>query len=168
MRVIFCDFDGVLRSVSSMIYNNRLKLMGLTDTPTHEALCPIACSNLEYVLETLQDVQVVVSSDWRKSRNLEALKKIFEENDILADRMIGTTPVAEDLYRGDEIQTYLKDHPEVTEFVIIDNEDGVKPYLDRLVQTNSSNGLTFTDAEKVIEMFGGKNEKEEDLKEELE
>jgi hypothetical protein len=158
MRVIFLDFDGVLRSVSSMIYNNRLKLLSLTDTPTHESFCPIASSNLQYILEERPDVQVVVSSDWRKNKTLKALQHIFKVNNILPERMIGTTPIAKDGYRGDEIKAYLKDHPEVTKFVIIDDHDGVKPYLKRLVKVDGRNGLTFTDADKVIEMLGGKYE----------
>lgn len=70
MRVIFCDFDGVLNSVASFIYNNRQNLLGLTDVPTHESFDPIACSNLQFILEELPDVQVVVSSTWRKTKTL--------------------------------------------------------------------------------------------------
>ena len=158
MRLLFVDFDGCLSSVASMIYNNRRNLAGLSDTPTHESFDPIACSNLQYILEELPDVQVVVSSTWRKYKTLAALQNIFKENNLLPERMIGTTPVSGDGYRGDEIESYLKDHLEVTKFVIIDDNSDMKPYMDRLVQTDSRNGLTFTDAEKVIAMLGGKNE----------
>lgn len=160
MRVIFLDFDGVMNSIGSMIYNNRLNLLGLTTTPTHESFDPVASSNLQYILEELPDVQVVVSSTWRKYKNLAALQKIFEINNILADRMIGTTPVTEEGYRGKEIESYLKDHPEITNFVIIDDDSDMQPYMHMLVQTNASNGLTFTDAERVMELLGGKNEEE--------
>jgi hypothetical protein len=160
MRVLFTDFDGVMNSVGSMIYNNRLRLLGLSDIPTHEAFDPIASSNLQYILEELPDVQVVVSSTWRKHKTLVALQKVFEVNRILPERMIGTTPVSEEGYRGKEIEQYLKEHPEVKSFVIIDDDKDLEPYMDRLVRTNSSNGLTFTDAQKVIELFGGTDEKE--------
>jgi hypothetical protein len=164
MRVIFLDFDGVLNSVGSFIYNNRLKLLGLTETPTHKSFCPVSCSNLEYILEECPDVQVVVSSTWRRNKTLEALKEILKVHHIMADRMIGTTPICASRYRGDEIKEYLDSHPEVTEFVIIDDDSDMKPYMDRLVKTENRNGLTFTDAEKVIEMFGGANEDKEDSK----
>src|ERR1035437_1351328 len=149
MRVIFLDFDGVLNSVGSFIYNNRLKLLGLTETPTHKSFCPVSCSNLEYILEECPDVQVVVSSTWRRNKTLEALKEILKVHHIMADRMIGTTPICASRYRGDEIKEYLDSHPEVTEFVIIDDDSDMKPYMDRLVKTENRNGLTFTDAEKV-------------------
>lgn len=161
MKVIFLDFDGCLNSVSSMIYNNRLLILGLTTTPTHESFNPIACSNLQYILEECPDVWIVVSSTWRKFKTIAALQEIFETNNILPDRMIGTTPVDPGRYRGKEIEMYLKDHPEVTEFVIIDDDSDMEPYMDRLVKIDGRNGLSFTDAEKVIEMFGGSNEKEQ-------
>ena len=159
MRIIFLDFDGVLNSISSFIYNTRMRKLGLSDTPTHQSFDPIAFSNLQYILEELPDVQVVVSSAWRKHKTLAALQKVFETNHLLPERMVGTTPVL-DGYRGKEIESYLKDHSEVTEFVIIDDDSDMKPYMDRLVKTSTRNGLTLTDADKVIEMFGGKNEKE--------
>ena len=160
MRVIFLDFDGCLNSVGSFIYNNRLVLMGLTKIPSYESFDPIACSNLQYVLEELPDVQVVVSSTWRKYKTLAALQEIFKTNNLLPERMIGTTPESEEGYRGKEIESWLKDHPEVTEFVIVDDDSDMEPYMDRLVKTDGRNGFTFTDAEKVIEMFGGKDEKQ--------
>ncbi len=155
MRILLVDFDGVLNSVGSFIYNNRMRLLGLSDIPTHESFDPIACSNLQYILEELPDVQVVVSSTWRKTKTLAALQEVFKTNHILPERMIGTTPIV-DRYRGKEIEAYLNEHPEVTEFVIIDDDSDMEPYLDRLVKTDSRNGLTFSDAEKVIEMFGKK------------
>jgi hypothetical protein len=161
MKVIFLDFDGVLNSVQSFIYHNRQVLLGLTDIPTHESFCPIASSNLQYILEELPDVQIVVSSTWRKYKTLKALQEIFKTNNLLPERMIGTTPVSKEGYRGTEIQEYLNAHPEITEFVIVDDDSDMKPYMDRLVKTNGRNGLMFTDAEKVIELFGGANEKED-------
>lgn len=161
MRVIMLDFDGVLNSVGSFIYNNRLYNAGLTTTPTHESFDPIACSNLEYILEELPDVQVVVSSTWRKYKTLVALQEMFKTCQLLPKRMIGTTPETKEGYRGKEIEMYLKSHPEVTQFVIIDDDADMEPYMGRLVKTDGRNGFAFTDAEKVIEMFGGSTEKPE-------
>jgi len=155
MRVFFLDFDGVLNSVGSFIYNNRLNLLGLTDISTHESFDPIACSNLQYILEELPDVQVVVSSTWRKHKTLHALQEMLKTNHVLPGRMIGITPISKDGYRGKEIEAYLKDHTEVTEFVIIDDDSDMEPYMDRLIKTDGKDGLTFSDAEKVIESFGG-------------
>ena len=158
MRAIFLDWDGVMNSVASIIYNNRMNLLGINKASTHPFFCPMASSNLQYILEELPDVQVVVSSSWRTKKTLASLQEVFRTNHILPERMIGTTPVSKSGYRGAEVEMYLKQHPEVTQFVILDNKSDLVPHMDRLVQTDSRNGLTFTDAERVIEMFGGKNE----------
>lgn len=166
MKILLCDFDGVLNSVGSFIYNNRMNLLGLTDIPTHESFCPIASSNLQYILEECPDVQIVVSSTWRKGKTLEALKHIFEVNHLLPERMIGTTPICKSRYRGDEIKEYLEAHPEVTDFVILDDDSDMKPYTSRLIKTDNRNGLTFSDAERVVEMFG-RTTNEEEIREEI-
>lgn len=160
MRVIFLDVDGVLNSVSSFIYNNRLRLLGLSQDFSHETLCPIACSNLQYILEECLDVNLVISSTWRKYNTIEELKEKLAECYICADRIVGVTPVDMDRYRGTEIKEYVDAHPEIKAFVILDDDSDMKPYMDKLVKVDSRNGLTFTDAEKVIEKLGGTNEKE--------
>ncbi len=160
MRVIFLDIDGCLNSVSSFIYNNRLRLLGLSDTFSHETLCPIACSNLQYILEECTDVQLVISSTWRKYNTIDELKEKLAACNVCSDRIIGVTPIDMDRYRGTEIKEYVDGHPEIKAFVILDDDSDMKPYLDMLVKVDSRNGLTFTDSEKVIEKLGGPNEKE--------
>lgn len=154
MKILFLDIDGVLNSVSSFIYNNRLNLLGLNKDFSHESLCPIACSNLQYVLEECPDVNLVISSTWRKFNTFEELKEKLDKCHVCADRIVGITPVDEDRYRGNEIQKYLSAHPEVTDFVILDDDSDMEPFMDKLVKADSRNGFLFTDAEKVIEMLG--------------
>jgi hypothetical protein len=161
MKVLFLDIGGILVTVGSMIHNNRLNLSGLTDKHSDKAFDPIAVSNLHYILEEVPGVEVVVSSSWRKDYTLEALQKIFDEHHIPGSFIVGTTPVLDKQPRGNEIALYLKHNPEITNFVIIDDDSDLEPYMDRLVKVNGKNGLTFSDAEKVIRKFGEKNEKED-------
>lgn len=156
MKVLFLDFDGVLNSVGSFIYNNRQNLLGLTKIRTNQSFCPVASSNLQYILEELPDVQIVVSSTWRKYKTIDVLKNFFESNNISSDRIVGVTPIDPDRYRGNEIREYLNSHPEVTNFVIVDDDTDMYPYLDNLVKTDSRDGLTFSKAERIVEMFGEK------------
>lgn len=161
MKVIFLDFNGVLQSVASIIYHNRRRVMGLENGSSIALFCPIACSNLEYILEECPDAWIVVSSSWRKNHTVQQLQEIFVENKMMPSRILDTTPDLEssdlkEKTRGAEIQAWLKNHPDVLDFVIIDDFNDMEPYKDRLVQVNSNNGLTFTDAEKVIEMMGRK------------
>lgn len=159
MKAIFTDINGVLVSVSSMVNNNRQFLAGLTDKTSDKALDPVAMSNLQYILEEVPDVEIIISSSWRKHYTLEALQEIFDQYNISGSFIVGTTPVLDSDYRGQEIALYLKYHPKITNFVIIDDKANLEPYMDRLVQVDGKNGLTFSDAEKVIQKFGESNEK---------
>jgi hypothetical protein len=160
MKALFVDIDGVLVSVSSMICNNRLNLLGLTNTVSSKVLDPVAMSNLQYILEEVPKVEIVITSSWRKHYTIEALQEMFDQYHISGSFIVGVTPVLENGYRGHEIALYLKYHPEITNFVIIDDGTDLAPFIDRLVQIDSKNGLTFSDAEKVIQKFGENNEKE--------
>ena len=159
MKVLFLDIDGPLVTVGSMIHTNRQKLLGLTDKLSHKAFDPIAASNLQYILEEVPGIEIVISSTWRKLYTLEALQEIFSEYNISPSFIVGVTPVLESRYRGQEIELYLKHNPEITNFVIIDDDSDMEPYMDRLVKVDGKNGLTFSDAEKIIQKFGENNEK---------
>jgi len=154
MKVIFLDIDGPLVTVGSMIHNNRLNLLGLSNSSSHKAFDPISMSNLKYILEEVTGVEIVISSTWRKLYSLETLQEMFDKYNIPASFIVGVTPILENGYRGQEVALYLKHHPEITNFTIIDDDKDLEPYMDRLVQVDGKNGLTFSDAEKVISKFG--------------
>lgn len=156
MKVLFLDIDGVLNSVGSAIYHNRNYCAGKFEESSLLKLDPICCSNLLYILEEVPDLKIVVSSTWRKYKELLSdFNRILDDLGINTyEKVTGTTPVSEDGYRGYEIDSYLKDHPEIKDFVILDDDSDMEPHMNRLVKTDSRNGLTFADAEKVIEMFG--------------
>lgn len=159
-KVIFADIDGVFVTVASMINNNRLHTMGLTDANSHKAIDPIAMSNLQYILEEVPGVEIVITSSWRKYYTLKALQEIFDQYHISPSFIVGCTPVLESGYRGHEIELYLKYHPEITNFLIIDDDTDLEPFMDKLIQVDGKNGLTFSDAEKAIQKFGENSEKE--------
>ena len=53
-----------------------------------------------------------------------------------------------------------KDVLENKRFIIIDDDSDMEPYMDRLVQTDARHGLMWKDADKAIEMLGGKDGKD--------
>jgi len=158
MKVLMVDIDGVLVTIGSMVHNNRLFLAGESNADSHKAIDPIAMSNLHYILEEVPGVEIVISSSWRKYYSLEDLQELFAKYGINGSFIIGTTPVLENQPRGHEIGLYLKHHPEITDFIIIDDDSDLEPYMDRLVQVDGKNGLTFSDAENVIKKFGENSE----------
>jgi hypothetical protein len=90
-------------------------------------------------------VRVVISSAWRVGMKfnllVDALAKACE---ISPSYFIGVTGrSARGPQRGHEIQAWLDAHPEVTTFMILDDDNDMvfTPLLDSLVQTSWSLGL---------------------------
>lgn len=133
MKVIFLDVDGVLNMHTSggmyALNKKRLRLIQ------------------KLVQET--GAFIVLSSTWRKFT--KALKKIsrvlsyrgIKILDITPD--FGNFPDKERRYRGHEIQYWLDHHPEVEQYVILDDDgDMLDSQLRNFVQTDGMIGLTET------------------------
>ena len=57
-------------------------------------------------------------------------------------------------HRGTEVQEWLDRHPEVTEYVIVDDvDDFFFTQYPRLVKTDESKGFTKENYEQVVKMF---------------
>jgi hypothetical protein len=119
--------------------------------------CPIACNNIRILTEKLPDVHYVISSSWRHGRTLDELRDILEEQcGIPRPRVEGTTPYSSPKgnERGHQIQEYLTSHPEITDFVIIDDDSDMVHLSDRLVHTTWLHGFQFGDLLQVFRLFG--------------
>lgn len=117
MKVLFLDFDGVLNSEASFRWEKRKKTIHIANT-----LSPIACSNLQHILEQDRDVKIVISSTWRKIHTMVELQNILNSYGVEAARIIGKTPLTFSGDRGREIRQWLEDNPNVTKYVIIDDD----------------------------------------------
>lgn len=158
MKIIFLDIDGVLNSVQSanMYYRMCIK----TGKPfgrramREDEFCPIACSNLRYILDEVPDVNIVVSSSWRIGRTLEELQTLLENIGVPKEKVISKTPRL-NTERGIEIDSWLMSfaHKENLEFVILDDDSDMAHLKDKLIQTDFRTGLTWIEVEKVIEAF---------------
>jgi hypothetical protein len=131
----------------------------------HHSFNIYACSNLLYILEKT-DAYIVVSSTWRHS-GLKNMKILLKQNGIPEDRVIGITTFKgipcdcseekkKDIQyrcsRGHQIEEYLKKNP-CDNFIILDDDADMGRLSNRLVQTNSYNGLLITEADKAISML---------------
>lgn len=177
MKLIFLDFDGVLNSTQS----NKMywRLGGRISFHVNDNhMCPIACSNLQHIYESVPDLHIVISSTWRKFYTFDELKGFLKDKcGIPEDRVIDVTPLhrgrkmsdyATHINRGDEIQDWLDKNtvvPEgsvlvpkytVEDFMIIDdNSDMVHLTETNFLQTDPMLGLTIKDANKIIDRFKG-------------
>ncbi len=77
--------------------------------------------------------KIVWSSSWRLFWDFEDAKQRFPEWGIEAE-LIGTTPSMAGP-RGNEIQAWLDNHPEVEAFIIVDDSTDMVHLRDRLVRT---------------------------------
>lgn len=153
MRVIFLDFDGVLNSEASLRMEIRKKAKEKNDVRINETLCHLSCSNFQFILESVSDVKVVIISTWRLLFPIDWLKNRLSFYGIDSSRVIGVTPSVVSGYRGQEIKQWLDAHPDVTDFVIVDDASDMEPYTDNLVQTSWKTGLLLPQAEEVITRF---------------
>ena len=146
MKVLFLDIDGPLN-----LWPNPPK--GINAKFSKEA-----CSNLEFLLNKLPDVHIVVSSAWRK-QGLDFVKSVLQNNgidprrvyDITGNEILGTMD-----HRGHQIQCWLDRNPEVKVFAVCDDEAyDLKTFHDegKLVKPNRYVGLTQSQADALISIL---------------
>lgn len=112
------------------------------------AIDPIAAARLERVLVQTNAV-LVLSSTWRLINTLEQVTDFLQRRGVPSVKFIGKTPTLSG-YRGKEIQAWLKDHPEVTRFAIVDDDSDMDPFMDRLVKTRWDTGLLDEHVEELV------------------
>lgn len=142
MQVIFLDFDGVLNAETD-------------DSGDADELWSAAWLDSKMVGRLTQLVEttgarVVISSSWRQRRTQEELRAILAEHGY-SSGILDVTPrhtrpaEGERLVRANEITAWLAVHPEVTSFVILDDDEEFGALAPNHVRTNSAVGLTDDD-----------------------
>ncbi len=159
MKAIFLDVDGVLNSDE---YFDKIKNLNIDGIQSEIDVEKIKLLNIA-INETM--AKVVLTSSWRYTRNAQELRKLLLEYGIFTD----STPFIQN-ERGLEIKQYLSEHPDVEDFVIIDDEifDSYDDELiKKLVKISNGNGHNFgegllpKDIDEIIKRLGRNKEKEE-------
>lgn len=158
MKVLFLDIDGVLNHVGAMPLGKR------------RSFDPACCARLERIVAAT-DASIVVSSTWRKCVSLFVLKTQLASCGMDVSRVVDMTAdlgghrikdatgrllERRECVRGVEIDTWLSAHPEVTSFVILDDDADMYPHMARLVQTSWQNGLQDEHVGRAIALLGRK------------
>lgn len=157
MKVIFLDFDGVLNSLQSFKMWEYRKDQSKWETEMYKGwqgsmreylameFCPICFSNMEELVRRNPDVKIVVSSSWRINETVESLKQILYPSKLISEAIIGVTESFSNL-RGYEIQKWLDGHPEVKNYVIIDDDNNMlDSQKDNFVKTSFMHGFQYGD-----------------------
>ena len=139
-KIIFLDFDGVII------------------TPRTEFLHfdPICMEHLKHIIDET-NAFIVISSTWKIGTPFIELKAMFEPFGMF-QRVLGTTPnIDGDFVRGREIDTWLNSiHAkrfDIKNFIILDDDSDMEPHMNRLIQTNTQEGLTEDIAKNCIELL---------------
>lgn len=166
-KCIFLDIDGVLNvEVYITAVVDMCKRQGF-DYNLHmrdefgTRFCPLTVRYLNWIVESC-DAKIVISSTWRMN-GLEEMRRMWKERELPGE-IIGVTPIMrnydselsfeERAERGNEIKWYLDNHPEITNYVIIDDDNDMLPeQQENFVQTFHQYGITNVVAEKCIEIL---------------
>lgn len=152
MNIIFLDIDGVLNSVDSAIaYHNWLPRGSRQQM--EDRLDPVSIGLLKQLCDQTE-AKIVISSTWRRGRTTKDFIKIFAAYGWHDAPVINRTPVL-DTERGYEIQEWLDSHPEVTNYVILDDDsDMLDSQLQNFVHVSNVNGFRSRHYCKCLRLFG--------------
>lgn len=153
MKILFLDFDGVITTLKTRWKIDMDKIKIINDI----------CDKT--------DGKIVVTSSWRIGyANVvaafhESLKQYFIKNQYLdhfkdsfdkfISNIVGMTESFGGL-RGDEIKFYMNEHPDVENYVILDDDSDMCDYqLFNFVQTDTYEGITERDAKLCVDILNG-------------
>lgn len=151
MKVIFLDVDGVLNFAGTEAKTPN-GCMGIADT---------CVKKLKQIVDETNAFIVLIST-WKREWNMD-IEKCLPNGKYLVKKLdrrgLHIMDKTEDHIddRGKGIYEWLKRHPNVTDWVVLDDEvfDDYKDYIpqDNRVITNYILGLTDSDAEQAIEIL---------------
>ena len=166
MKVVFLDVDGVLNGdYMWSLTKNRPNCQGYLGIGSSHV------SHLAWILSQTKDEngekpKVVLTSTWKydydeylaegyKNKIGKYLREHLKDWGV---QIYETTTKYEYAHyrRGDGIRSYLRQHPEITSYVILDDEmfeDYNNELLEHIVHTDTIDGLTLEDSKKAIEIL---------------
>lgn len=154
MKIIFLDFDGVITTVES-----------------RWTIDPHKCKMVKTICDAT-DAKIVISSSWRRYNLEQTIEAIVNEEKAYGNQpftipeyVVGVTSrmysckFGQDIdrfgvCRGVEIDRYIVEHPDVTSYVIIDDdEDMLLSQKNNFIQTDGYHGISDKDIIKAIEIL---------------
>lgn len=157
MKIIFLDFDGVITTAES-----------------RWMIDPHKCKMIKTICDAT-DAKIVISSSWRRNNLEQTIEEITNEETVygnqpftILERVVGVTNrmysckygVADERYgvcRGVEINRYIVEHPDITNYVILDDDsDMLLTQKDNFIQTNWHYGISDKDVIKAIKILNKK------------
>ena len=166
MNVLFLDIDGVVNT--NMIYKQCPSHLVGKNYIEKEGYIFDICNPSDKRVSNLQAViwldyichyygfKIVISSTWRLGHYQETIEALY--NSGLSDdiEIIGATPSSSTFNRGEEISIYLKEHPEIKEYIIIDDDIfDLNSHISHVVKTNTYTGINLDTFIKISYIMDG-------------
>jgi hypothetical protein len=151
MKVLFLDVDGVINSVrSATAFGGFPWTINPEDIKIFDN---VAISLIRKICEET-NTKIVLSSTWRKTVGWEALR------DALNLDIIDATPFTfSDRMRGVEINEWLEKHPEVTKYVIVDDDtDMLEAQKKNFVRVDNLEGLSYKNYKQILTIIGNEGD----------
>lgn len=167
MKILFLDMDGVLNSHEFLYTKRNASRTRWNGTVESWATMvdPEAVERLNKVIEAT-GAEICLSSSWRYAfrHALPKFTEVLRAKGYLGPDVKYRTPTGHEMpkgyssgnvvIRGQEVATWLHEHPGVTHYAIVDDSNDFGPLLDRLVQTRWSTGMLDEHVAPLIEMLG--------------
>ena len=154
MKVIFLDIEGVGKC---MYTKQRLRGIIFVDPRKIQLVKDIVDAT---------GARIVLTSTWRfgwhdidnhvNSPNAADFISLREEFNKIGLDFFDKTERSDDEYRGKEISIWLENHPEVTNYAVIDDDTDIKPHGLKFIQTSWKKGICQKHVMKAIKILEGK------------
>ena len=144
MKIIFLDIDGPMVPIRAWVLGYKGR---------HELFDPIAVATLLKILK--HDVKLVISSSWRSLGYDEVVTALensgISRKHLHEDWQTKEFPVSPEDHmfklRAEEIKEWLSRHPEIEDYVAIDD---YPLEMDKLIHVSSNDGISY---ENQIKLF---------------
>lgn len=153
--VVFLDIDGVLNS--AIFFELNFKDKQSYETREDIALSmidPKSVENLNSIIKQVSNVQIVISSTWRRGYTKEELNTFLRQKGLSKD-ILGCTPAYNFKYcvRGNEIKGWLESNRPMGFFryiILDDDSDMLYEQRNNFLHIDSYAGLTPNHAYKSV------------------
>ena len=174
MKLIFLDFDGVVNNypfLREVLSQGLVKGYGFKD-PTDVNMIDLEKIKLLNKILDATGASIVISSSWRNTYTSDELRDFLQLKGLnKPESIIGETgstrhsqtakeldvPVGASVDRGVLIQHWLKQHPEVTTYVALDDDPGAGEAGTVWLKTDPEIGLTEEIVEKAAQILNSKD-----------
>jgi len=152
MKAIFLDFDGVITIPPRWYLKaNKIKYIKRIVDETGAKIIVSSSWRRENIKETINDMIGKTKRCPKNKMLYWLIDNLYDVTSWFSDKKYNGTG------RGGEIQTWLDKHPEVDNYVIIDDDnDMLDSQLYHFVETNFEDGITELETIRAIKVLNGK------------